>query len=295
MNALRIADALSRDTRHLVQALALSATEARIEVQMLMGAALQVQRAYLLAHPEEVMPPQQAARYQGFIERRLGGEPIAYILGEKEFFSLVFKVSPAVLIPRPETELLVELALSHSPANTPCQVLDLGTGSGAIAIAIAKQRPHAEIVAAEKSLAALAIARENALQLKVRNVRFLQGDWYNGLDCQEFDIIVSNPPYICAGDPHLQQGDLRFEPLNALASGERGLDAIRSIIEGAGMHLRQHGWLLFEHGYNQASSCENLLREFGFNEVVQYPDLAGLPRLIAGRLDISPKLSNNLT
>ena len=277
-----------RDTACFVQALGLSATEARIELQMLMGAVLQLPRAFLIAHADEIMPPQQAACYQTFIERRLQGEPIAYILGEKEFFSLVFKVSPAVLIPRPETELLVELALAYIPKDTLCHVLDLGTGSGAVAIAIAKQRPRAEIVAVEKSLPSLAIASENALQLKVPNVRFLQGDWYSGLDCQQFDIIVSNPPYICARDPHLQRGDLRFEPVSALASGEGGLDAIRTIIQGASTHLREYGWLLFEHGYNQAPSCENLLWESGFKEVIKYPDLAVIPRLMSGRLSISP-------
>ena len=282
MNALRIADALSRDTQHLVQALGLSATEARIEVQMLMGAALQVQRAYLLAHADEITPPQQAACYQGFIERRLEGEPIAYILGEKEFFSLVFKVSSAVLIPRPETELLVELALTYIPKDTPCQVLDLGTGSGAIAISIAKQRPRATIVAVDKLPVALAVARENALKLEVTNVQFLQCDWYEGVACQEFDMIVSNPPYICAGDPHLGRGDLRFEPINALIAGESGLDAMRTIISGAHAHLRKHGRLLLEHGYNQGTLCENLLYQAGFKKVLRYPDLAGISRLISG-------------
>ena len=282
MNALRIADALSRDTQRLVQALGLSATEARIEVQMLMGTALQVQRAYLLAHADEIMPPQQASCHQGFIERRLQGEPIAYILGEKEFFSLVFKVSSAVLIPRPETELLVELALTYIPKDTPCQVLDLGTGSGAIAISIAKQRPRATIVAVDTSPAALAVARENALKLEVPNVQFLHCDWYEGVACQEFDIIVSNPPYICAGDPHLERGDLRFEPIDALIAGESGLDAKRTIISGARSHLRQHGRVLLEHGYNQGALCEDLLYQAGFNKVFRYPDLAGISRLISG-------------
>lgn len=282
MNALRIADALARDTHHVIQALGLSATEARIEVQMLMAAALQVQRAYLIAHADEIMPSRPAACYQGCVKRRLEGEPIAYILGEKEFFSLVFKVSPAVLIPRPETELLVELALSHIPANTPCRVLDLGAGSGAIAIAIAKQRPRATIVAVDNSSGALAIARENTVKLTVSNVQFLQSDWYEGVVCQEFDIIVSNPPYICAGDPHLAQGDLRFEPINALVAGQSGLDAINTIIAGARAHLRQNGKLLLEHGYNQEKLCGNLLYEAGFNKVYRYPDLAGIPRLISG-------------
>ncbi len=219
---------------------------------------------------------------QPLLARRLSGEPIAYIVGRREFFGLEFITTPAVLIPRPETELLVELALARIPQNQPCKVLDLGTGSGAIAISIAKNRPLATVTAVDQSLAALAVARENAARLEVPNLRLLHSNWFSALEDEVFDLIVSNPPYVEAADPHLLQGDVRFEPLSALASGADGLDDIRRIAAAALQHLKPGGWLLFEHGYNQGEGCREILRQQGFSAVETIRDLAGLERVSLG-------------
>ena len=216
------------------------------------------------------------------LERRLGGEPIAYLLGEREFYGLTFKVSPATLIPRPETELLVELALQRIPQLGARRVLDLGTGSGAIALSIAHARPNAEVVAVDASAAALEVAQFNTQQLALGNVRLLQSDWYAALHGERFDMIVSNPPYIAAGDAHLAQGDVRFEPSSALVSGTDGLDDIRRICAQAKAHLKSKGWLLFEHGYDQAAPVRALLRQAGFAEVFSARDLAGIERVSGG-------------
>ncbi len=322
-----IQDICKQDTARLTTALALDSSGARIEVQCLLQAALQVNRAYLLTHPEQRLNAKQHAQYMALFERRLNGEPIAYILGEREFFGLMFKVTPDILIPRPETELLVELALqrcgrvvpvpeqtfhvapppgthrpppdnsawalAHSglrtfsacgdiPPHEPYRVLDLGTGSGAIALAIAHARPAAEVLACDASSAALAVARENAQRLGIANAAFVQSDWFAALGEQCFDLIVSNPPYIAAGDQHLRQGDVRFEPPSALVSGDDGLYDIRCIVSQAKAHLACGGWLLLEHGYNQAARVRELLRQSGFREVFSAPDLAGLERVSGG-------------
>jgi release factor glutamine methyltransferase len=272
---------LSRAETALVDALGLDPREARLEAQVLLGHALGQSRAYLIGHAADTPAPAQVGQFQALLERRQAGEPVAYILGEREFFSLTFQVTPAVLIPRPETELLVELALARLPESSPCRVLDLGTGSGAVAIAIARHRPLAHVAAVDQSAAALEVARRNAARLGAGNVRFLQGDWYDPLGEERFDLIVSNPPYIAAVDPHLAQGDLRFEPAAALASGADGLDAIRAIVARA--RLNPGGWLLFEHGYDQAAACRELLARAGFQEVGSEADLAGIPRVTFGR------------
>ena len=276
---------LIQDQARLIQALCLDKTDARLEAQVLLGRALGVAKSYLIAHSDEALTPEQLAQYQSLIERRLKGKPIAYILGEREFYSLNFKVTPAVLIPRPDTELLVELALTHTPQNQPCQVLDLGTGSGVVAISIAKHRPQASVTAVDQSLDALAVARENATTLAASNIVFTHSDWYSALAGKKFDVIVSNPPYIEANDLHLKQGDLRFEPISALASGEDGLDSLRHIIGQAHAHLLPHGWLLFEHGYNQAAKCRALLVEHGFKQVESKRDLSGIERVTLGFKD----------
>ena len=277
-----IAQTLTRDQARLIQTLSLDKAEARLEAQVLLCRALGVAKSYLIAHSDETLTPEQTARYQSLIERRLKGEPVAYILGEREFYSLNFKVTPAVLIPRPDTELLVELALTHIPPGQPCQVLDLGTGSGAIAISIAKHRPLASVTAVDQSPDALAVARENAAALGAGNVTFVHSDWYGALTGKKFDVIVSNPPYIEANDAHLKQGDLRFEPLSALASGDDGLDSLRHIVGQAHEHLLPQGWLLFEHGYNQAGKCRALLIEHGFEQVESMRDLSGIERVTSG-------------
>ena len=278
---MNIQDILQRDRLLLQTALDLDSSSARIEVQCLLQAVLKVNRAYLLTHPERELNADESARYRELFERRLQGEPIAYLLGTREFFGLNFKVTRATLIPRPDTELLVELALQHIGQCD--RVLDMGTGSGAIALSIAHARPDAEVVAVDASQAALSVAQYNALALKIRNVRLLHSDWFAALSDERFDLIVTNPPYIEACDVHLSQGDVRFEPLGALASGSDGLDDIRRIINEAKDHLNSGGWLMLEHGYNQAARVRELLQQAGFVEVSSVRDLSGTERVTMGR------------
>jgi release factor glutamine methyltransferase len=277
-----IQDILLNHSKQLEAVLNIDSSGARIEVQCLLQSVLQVNRAWLLTHPKQSLAPGQHARYMALLERRLTGEPIAYLLGEREFYGLTFQVSPATLIPRPETELLVELALQRIPQQGACRVLDLGTGSGAIGLSIAHARPEAEVVATDASSAALELAQFNARQLKLGNVRLLHSDWFGALQSERFDIIVSNPPYIAAGDVHLAQGDVRFEPRDALISGTDGLHDIRLICDQARIHLRPKGWLLFEHGYDQAAQVCALLQQSGFEEIFSARDLSGIERVSGG-------------
>jgi len=331
---------LTQDKAALESALSLDSGSARIEAQCLLQAVLRVNRAWLLTHPEQILDAEQQARYAALLERRLRGEPLAYILGEREFYGLNFRVTPATLIPRADTELLVEVALQRIPIPSPqpsdgttshstrpsknngqvagypasvggskFRVLDLGTGSGAIALSIAHARPDIEVMAVDASQEALDVARENARRLLVQhesahistkpsvlseaegsvrtdfligNVRLLRSDWFSALTRERFDLIVSNPPYIAGGDAHLAQGDLRFEPRAALASGADGLDDIRRIVAGAKEHLHAGGWLLFEHGYDQAGRVRELLGAAGYAEVFSARDLAGIERVSGG-------------
>lgn len=250
---------------------------------MLLQAVLKVSRAYLLAHPERELSEAEHMAYRALLQRRLMGEPMAYILGEREFFGLNLKVTPATLIPRPETELLVEMALKTLPQQQRARVLDLGTGTGAIALAIAHARADMEVVAVDASPAALQVAQENAQQLGADNVRLLHSDWFSALAGQRFDLIVSNPPYIAAGDAHLAQGDVRFEPLSALASGSDGLDDLRRIVAQASQFLERGAWLLLEHGYDQAMPVKGLLEQGGFVNCHSVNDLAGILRVSAGQ------------
>jgi len=276
----RISEVLAQDGRALQTVLFLSSQDARSETQTLLQHALNVNRAYLLAHPEQELDAAQTAAYRALLQRRLAGEPIAYILGEREFFGLKFKVSLATLIPRPETELLVYLALRHLPQGG--RVLDLGSGSGAIALSIVHARPDAEVTVVDASIEALAVARENARRLNIVNTRFVQSDWFARLAGERFDLIVANPPYIADGDAHLAQGDLRYEPRSALASGADGLDDLRRIIGGANAHLTTGGWLLLEHGYDQAAAVRDLLLSAGLDGVFSATDLAGIERVSGG-------------
>jgi len=269
-------------SKQLEAALNIDSSSARIEVQCLLQAVLQVNRAWLLTHPEQLLSDEQTSRLSALYERRLNGEPIAYLLGEREFYGLTFKVSPATLIPRPETELLVELALQRIPQQGTWHVLDLGTGSGAIALNIAHARPDAEVVAADASAAALEIAQFNMQRLNLGNVCMLRSDWFSALRGERFDMIVSNPPYIAAGDVHLAQGDVRFEPRAALISGTDGLDDIRRICTQAKAHLNPNGWLLLEHGYDQAAQVRALLQQSGFEEIFSARDLSGIERVSGG-------------
>ncbi|MGB9092998.1 MAG: peptide chain release factor N(5)-glutamine methyltransferase [Gallionella sp.] len=277
-----IQDILRTHGKQLEAALNLEAGSARIEVQSLLQLVLRVNRAWLLGHPERLLDTDQHDRYTALFERRLRGEPVAYLLGEREFYGLNFKVSPATLIPRPETELLVELTLQRIPRQGACRVLDLGTGSGAIALSIAHARPDTEVTAADASAAALEVAQCNAHRLEVRNVRLLLSDWFSALGDERFDIIVANPPYIAADDAHLTQGDVRFEPRAALASGKDGLDDIRRICAQAGEHLSENGWLMLEHGYDQAAQVRALLQQSGFEQIFSARDLAGIERVSGG-------------
>jgi len=273
---------LIRDKSVLESALSLDSGSARIEVQCLLQAVLQVNRAYLLTHPEQQLESEQQAHYTALFGRRLRGEPIAYLLGEREFYGLTFKVTPATLIPRSDTELLVELALARIPQRGALRVLDLGTGSGAIALSIAHARPDIEVTAVDASPEALDVARENVRHLSLGNVRLLRSDWFSALPGERFDLIVSNPPYIADGDAHLAQGDLRFEPRAALASGADGLDDIRRIVADAKEHLHTGGWLLFEHGYDQAERARELLGAAGYAGGFSARDLAGIERVSGG-------------
>ena len=275
---------LNRAAGRIATALGLTRAEARLEARVLAAHALGVNRAWLAAHGDDTLAPAQAAAMERCIARRLRGEPVAYITGRREFYGLEFIVTPDVLIPRPETELLVDLALERLPAERPCRVLDLGTGSGVLALTLAHLRPKAEITAVDRCPAALATARRNAQALGLERVRFVQADWYPQGGVHNFDMIVSNPPYVAEADPHLDRGDLRFEPRGALAAGPDGLDAIRVIVTGTPAHLRPGGWLLLEHGCDQAPACRALLAGAGLLSILTLDDLAGLPRVTGGRL-----------
>ena len=255
----------------------------RIEARVLLREVLNQSDAYLLAHGDYTLTIEQAKQYVALVVRRVAGEPIAYITGRREFYGREFKVTPAVLIPRPETELLVELALQRLPADAPCRVLDLGAGSGCIGITIAAERPQAQVTVVDASEAALEIARANAAQWAPSNTTLLHSDWYSAIAAERYDLIVANPPYVAEGDAHLQQGDLRFEPRSALASGVDGLSDLHRIIAGAPPHLRAGGWLLLEHGFDQAVACAWLLEAAGFQDVFNAPDLAGVPRVSGGQ------------
>jgi release factor glutamine methyltransferase len=251
----------------------------QLDAELLLAHALGRGRGHLRAHPEAVLGASQAHRYAELVEARRRGEPIAYLTGEREFWSLPLKVTPATLIPRPETELLVEQALALIPADADWQVLDLGTGSGAIALAIAKERPRCRITAVDISSQALSVARDNAHRLHTSNVEFLLGDWFSTIAARRFQMIVSNPPYVSAADPHLQEGDLRFEPTQALSSGEDGLQDIRRIVSEAPRHLLEGGYLLLEHGHGQGAAVRGLLQTAGLAGAHSVLDLAGHERV----------------
>lgn len=256
----------------------------RTEARVLLRQVLQQSDAWLLAHDDELMTTDQAQQYVALVVRRVAGEPIAYITGRREFYGREFQVTPAVLIPRPETELLVELALQRLPAGASARVLDLGTGSGCIGITLAAERPQAQVTLVDVSKDALEIAQTNAGRWAPVNTRLLHSDWYSAIADEPYGLIVANPPYIAEGDAHLQQGDLRFEPHTALAAGVDGLNDLQRIIARAPQHLRTEGWLLLEHGHDQAVACAWLLEAAGFQDVFNAPDLAGVPRVSGGRL-----------
>lgn len=260
-----------------VERLGRASDSPRLDAEILLGRAIDAPRSYLIAHPEDVLDPAAVARFEAAVRRRAAGEPIAYIEGVKEFWSMRLMVTADTLVPRPETETLVEQALARIPRKTAFRILDLGTGSGAIALALAKERPLCEITATDVSAAALAVARENARQQDVDNVRFLAGDWERPVRGETFDLVVSNPPYVRADDPALAR--LRHEPRSALAAGPEGLDAIRRIADAGRALVVAGGSLLLEHGAEQEAAVAGLLDAAGWREIRCYGDLAGLPRV----------------
>jgi len=255
----------------------------RLEARALLRHVLQCDEAWLIAHGNEDLTVPQTAAYGALIGRRAAGEPVAYLTGSREFYGREFMVTPAVLIPRPETELLIELALQRLPADGGGCVLDLGAGSGCIGITIAAERPHAQVTLVDASADALDVARANAHRIAAVNTTLLRSDWYAALGDVRYDLIVANPPYVAAGDAHLTQGDLRFEPPSALVAGADGLADLRRIVAKAPEHLLPGGWLMCEHGHDQAEACAALLRDAGFVDVFAARDLAGIRRVSGGR------------
>lgn len=282
MSTLTIKAALDQASK----VLSTSVDNARLEVELLLTQVLKKSRSYLFTWPDKVLDQNQIKYFNTLVQERLKGTPIAYILGKREFWTLDLTVTSDTLIPRPETELLVELALEQIPLDANYQVLDLGTGTGAIALAIASERPNSHITAIDQSTAALTVAQLNAQRHQITNISFLESNWFTTLDQQStrsvFNIIISNPPYIANNDVHLIQGDVRFEPMSALVSGEKGLDDIRTIIESAPKFLARNSWLLIEHGYEQGREARELFQNRGFSHIKTIQDLSHNDRVTLG-------------
>jgi release factor glutamine methyltransferase len=274
---LNIGAALQAATSHLRPV----SESARLDAEILLARALDVERSYLYGHPEDCLDDAARRRFEVLIERRGDGVPLAYIMGEKEFWSMMLMVTPDTLVPRPETELLVQQALDRISLQDPMQILDLGTGSGAIALAIAKERPHCRVIATDSSADAIAVARQNARQLELGNVEFLQGNWTAAIRNEIFDLVLSNPPYVCSDDAALN--DLGHEPRQALVSGADGLDDIRVLSADCGQLLSDGAELLLEHGAGQQQAVAQILAENGWIGIRHYNDLAGLPRVTSAR------------
>ena len=279
---MNVAQLLDDAAGQIAAALGLEKRVARLEARVLASHGWVVEAVWLIAHDTDALSDSHIAAFQHLLSRRLAGEPVAYILGEKEFYGRMFKVTPDVLIPRPETELLVETALKCLDKNRPARILDIGTGSGCIALSLSLERTDCVVTAVDISELALAIAKDNAQSLCAR-VQLLQSNLFDSLDGTRFDLIISNPPYIPAIDPHLCQGDVRFEPKLALSAGPDGLDTMRPLVQAAPDHLLSGGWLMLEHGWDQAVSCRALLVESGFMKVQSLRDLAGHERVALGQ------------
>jgi release factor glutamine methyltransferase len=274
---------IKRALNDAYQQLQIASPSPAADASCLLCHVLDCNSAHLIAWPDKELTPPQAAEFADILQRRLTGEPIAYITGVKEFWSLSLKINQDVLIPRPETETLVEFVLDRFAGRSGMKIADLGTGSGAIACALAVEHPQWDIVATDISPTALQIARANAEAFKLDNIRFRRGSWFEAIADECFDLIVSNPPYVAEDDPHLTEGDVRFEPEFALAAGGQGLDAIRILSQQAGGYLQAGGWLVVEHGYDQRLAVQACFVQAGFDEIVQLTDLASLPRVTAGR------------
>lgn len=276
--------------RNAVQTLLTCASEqlaacsdtAQLDAEVLLCHCLQKNRSFLRAWPEHLLNSQQISQFQALIAQRQYGTPIAYLTRQREFWSRNFSVSPDVLIPRPDSELLIELSLDWLPADQTSKIIDLGAGSGILALTLAAERPQVEMLATDISAAAIKIAQLNADQLQINNVQFLQSNWFDRVTDVGFDLVISNPPYIAANDPHLRQGDVRFEPQSALISDENGLKDIRLIVAQARKHLKNGGRLLIEHGYNQQAEVQAIFRQFDYHQIHTHQDLSGNPRVTSG-------------
>jgi release factor glutamine methyltransferase len=269
--------------QHAKNSLSESSLTASLDAQILLSHVLQCNTAHLAAWPEKDLNENQQTLYFQLVERRQQGVPVAHLTGQREFWSLNFDVDDSTLIPRPETETLVEYILKNFSSDKNLARLDAGTGSGAIAIAIASERPEWHIVASDISDQALKLARSNSVRHQTKNITFIQSDWFENITTDNFDIIVSNPPYIAVGDPHLQQGDVRFEPQSALTSGKTGMDDIEYLCSHAKDHLKNNGWLIIEHGYNQEQLIADCFAKNGFIKIDQQKDLSGHIRMTAGK------------
>ncbi|RDB43943.1 peptide chain release factor N(5)-glutamine methyltransferase [Halomonas sp. DQ26W] len=258
-------------------------TSPRLDAEVLLGHVLGVDRAWLYAWGDRAAPVYERARFEALVAARAEGHPVAYLIGEREFWGLALATSPHTLIPRPDTEKLVEVALELAPAAKG-RLLDMGTGTGAIALAFASERPGWEVIGIDRIEAAVALATTNAERLGIANVRFLVSDWFSALTAECFDVIVANPPYIAEGDPHLMLGDVRFEPISALVAGKDGLDDLRCLIGSALSYLRPGGGLAMEHGHDQAEQVRQLLRAAGYLDVASHSDLSGQQRVTLGRM-----------
>lgn len=263
--------------------LAASSDSAALDAEVLLCLVLGKERSYLRAWPDKEMQPEDTTRFWLLIQQRQNGMPVAYITGNREFWSRTFLVTPDVLIPRPDTELLIELSLKLIPKDKPVKIIDLGTGSGIIAITLAAERPEAQVSATDLSLAALSVAKLNADKHETKHIQFYQSNWLANVDEEKFNIIVTNPPYIAENDSHLRQGDIRFEPQSALCADDQGLSDIKIIAETARNHLESGGHLLIEHGYDQQHQVQSIFKDFHYDNVQTVTDLSGQPRVTYGQ------------